>query len=215
MTERMWEQQPGETDKAYNAFKMYYEMGYKRSFKKVAMALGSRSANYIGEWAIRYQWKERIRAWDSEKMREEDESRRELIRSTTELQLKQINSMRSVMSLPLTILSKRLKKDSDGKVQAYEDLDNLTTIQLFEMVLTSGKSLESMIKVERLLLGVPTDISKTETTISGDSELTIYGDKVATDETATKQLTEFLNNVAGIKNGKSGHNGTLHHAGQL
>lgn len=214
MTERIWEQQPGESDKAYNAFTMYYEMGFKRSFPKVAAALGSRSSNYIGEWAKKYQWKERVRSWDNEKLRETEEIRKEAIRTTTETQLQQIKGLRSIMSLPFKVLSKRLK-ETDGKVQAFEDLDKLSTTELYDLVLTSGKALESTIKVERLLLGVPTEISKSETTISGESEITIYGDKIATDENATKLLTQLLNTVAGSQNGKPSHNGTLHNGRKL
>lgn len=211
MADNIWEQQPGESDKAFNAFKLYYDMGSKRSHSKVASALGSRTSTYISEWAIKFQWRERVNALNADKLRDEIEIHKEQIKSLTEKQLQQVSGIRAILNIPFKVLTDRLKKDVEGKIRAIEDLEVLPTTELYDMVMSSGKMLDTIIKIERLLLGVPTDISKTETTITSDSELTIYGEKTAGDETATKQLTQFLNTVAGAKNGKPGHNGTLHH----
>lgn len=60
---KIWERQKGETDKAYSAFKVYLEMK-DRSIKKVAEKL-SVSVPNVRKWASKFDWDERIAAYDS------------------------------------------------------------------------------------------------------------------------------------------------------
>lgn len=63
-----WERQEGETARAFEAFAVYRDMGVERSIRKVAQKLG-KSSTQIGEWSSKYDWVERVRAWDVEQDR--------------------------------------------------------------------------------------------------------------------------------------------------
>ena len=58
-----WEQQPGESAKAFEAFAIYRDMGVERSVRKVTQRL-NKSLTLIGKWSSRYNWPERARAYD-------------------------------------------------------------------------------------------------------------------------------------------------------
>lgn len=66
------EQQPGESAKAYEAARLYFEFGAERSTSAVARKLG-KSKSLIERWCSRWSWVERAAAWD--------ERRRDLIDS--------------------------------------------------------------------------------------------------------------------------------------
>lgn len=65
-----WERKKGESSEAYAAFKIYYQMGDKRSCVKVAKNLG-RSTTLITGWCSKWDWVERSRAYDNELARQE------------------------------------------------------------------------------------------------------------------------------------------------
>lgn len=58
-----WERQPDESAKAYEAFALYRDMGSDRSQVKLAQKQG-RTTKTISEWSVRYNWVERVRAYD-------------------------------------------------------------------------------------------------------------------------------------------------------
>ncbi len=63
--EALWEQQPGESAKAFEAFAAYRDMGTSRSTAKVAQKL-SKSKTLIDRWSGTWNWVERVRAYDRE-----------------------------------------------------------------------------------------------------------------------------------------------------
>lgn len=65
-----WERKKGESSEAYTAFKLYYQMGAKRSCSKVAQSL-LKSRVLITGWCSKYNWVERARAYDNELARQE------------------------------------------------------------------------------------------------------------------------------------------------
>lgn len=65
-----WERKKGESSESYAAFKLYYQMGDKRSCAKVAKNLG-RSNTLISGWCSKWDWVERARAYDNELARQE------------------------------------------------------------------------------------------------------------------------------------------------
>ena len=71
----LWEKQPGETPRAFEAFACYRDMGVNRSLRKVVQAL-DKNLTTIAEWSSKYDWVKRVEAWDVEQDRI---ARRELI----------------------------------------------------------------------------------------------------------------------------------------
>lgn len=64
-TDKPWERQKGESEKAYEAFAVYRDMGEKRTFTAVAEKL-QKSCTLIRRWKDRWDWPERVRAYDNE-----------------------------------------------------------------------------------------------------------------------------------------------------
>lgn len=62
---KAWERQKGESEKAFEAFKLYRDMGEERTISAVVKMLG-KSRNLIDRWGKRWNWKERVRAYDNE-----------------------------------------------------------------------------------------------------------------------------------------------------
>lgn len=63
-----WEQQEGETSRAYEAFCVYRDLGPNRSISKTGKKLG-KNLTTIGEWSSANDWVKRCQAWDSEQDR--------------------------------------------------------------------------------------------------------------------------------------------------
>jgi len=59
-----WERQTGESSKAYEAFKVYLELGSDRSLQRASEVL-SKSVPLMKRWGAQWNWVERARAWDS------------------------------------------------------------------------------------------------------------------------------------------------------
>lgn len=58
-----WEQQPGESAKAFEAFETYRDMGPERSVRKVVQKL-NKSLTLIARWSGTYNWTYRARDYD-------------------------------------------------------------------------------------------------------------------------------------------------------
>lgn len=63
-----WERQEGETPKAFEAFSIYRDMGIDRSLRKVVQHL-NKNLTTIAEWSSKYEWVDRVAAWDAEQDR--------------------------------------------------------------------------------------------------------------------------------------------------
>lgn len=73
-SEHSWEQQPKESNKAFEAFVLYCEIGKepgkKRSLAKVGQKLG-KSTTLIERWSSLWNWQQRVRDYDNELKRQE------------------------------------------------------------------------------------------------------------------------------------------------
>lgn len=63
-TDKPWERQKGESEKAYEAFATYRDMGEKRTLTAVAEKL-QKSGSLIRRWKDQWDWVERVRAYDN------------------------------------------------------------------------------------------------------------------------------------------------------
>lgn len=64
----LWERQPGETARAFEAFAVYRDMGASRSLRKTVQQL-NKNLTTIAEWSSKYDWVKRVAAWDAEQDR--------------------------------------------------------------------------------------------------------------------------------------------------
>lgn len=60
----LWERQPGEGQKPYEAARIYFELGPSRSLAEVARVLGKHRET-VRRYSTRFQWRERARAFDA------------------------------------------------------------------------------------------------------------------------------------------------------
>lgn len=63
--DKPWERQNGESEKAFEAFSIYRDMNTNRSIRAVGETLGKSSA-LMERWSSRWDWVERVRAYDNE-----------------------------------------------------------------------------------------------------------------------------------------------------
>jgi hypothetical protein len=61
--EKVWDRQRGETEKAFRAFAAYRDQHAARTFEAVAGMLQCSGAN-VRRWAKKWNWVERVRAFD-------------------------------------------------------------------------------------------------------------------------------------------------------
>lgn len=64
-TDKPWERQKGEGEKAFEAFSIYRDMGAERTITAVGKRL-EKSRNLIDRWKDRWNWKERVRLFDND-----------------------------------------------------------------------------------------------------------------------------------------------------
>ncbi len=138
---RVWDRQPGETSKAWNAFLLYRDApSGERMLKSVSEVLKI-SVQAVGRWSTKFRWAERVREYDSyvdrstaqEKRIETERAKVEMLerhtKSTVHVQNKVVN---------------RWLRMSDAE---WNKLSIPQTVDIFE----------KMAKFERLSRGLPTD----------------------------------------------------------
>src|SRR5216684_2052292 len=82
-----WEQQPGESSRAFGAFCAYRDLGPRRSLRAAAAAFYGRTSAAVerqfDKWSGAFGWVERASAWDrhldAEARRAQEEARREMV----------------------------------------------------------------------------------------------------------------------------------------
>ena len=98
-----WERQPGETEKAYEAFLIYKNLGPGRTVTEVAKEL-TKSRQLLARWSSQYRWKDRASEYDRENERKEQiatqKARKEMIKRHiqigTTLQGKAIQALKNI-----------------------------------------------------------------------------------------------------------------------
>src|SRR5262245_21823147 len=75
-----FEQQPGESDKAFSAFSAYLALGPKRSLSKAAAAT-NRNKDQLGHWSQRWHWPARAAAYHAHMGLIERQATEDLVRA--------------------------------------------------------------------------------------------------------------------------------------
>lgn len=81
-----WERQPNESDKAFEAFVCYRDMGADRSINAVAQKL-SKSRTLIAKWSSQWGWVDRAAAYDNDLERQAHREKKKLVSDTRKRQL--------------------------------------------------------------------------------------------------------------------------------
>lgn len=92
-----WDRRPGETSKAYAAFREYRDLGPRRTLRKLTGVNANNARNWSGQW----DWGARATAWDDELAREADADRIDALRS---MQSTHARAARAVQAFALAAL---------------------------------------------------------------------------------------------------------------
>jgi len=158
---KVWEMGEGETAKAYEAFSAYRDLGAGRSLAKAAAKVG-KSERLMKKWSARHEWGTRARAYDEYlEGRSRGAYESKLVEVNT-AHLDMVRSAREAVMAPLSSLLARIEKlkgEGAGTLAGAEDipLDKMMTIARPYIKLAID-----VIRIERLLYGLPTQSVKTE-----------------------------------------------------
>lgn len=133
-----FERQDGESDKAFEAFSKYRDMGVDRTVRKVAQEL-DKSLTIIGRWSTRWDWVERVKSYDAEM------DRKRLIQQEKD----RINMSKRHANFATGFQQKVMERLQTLKP---EELSPSEMIRWFDIA----------VKIERLSRGEPTEISTLE-----------------------------------------------------
>jgi hypothetical protein len=127
---RVWGRLPGESSKAFRAFRLYWALGPKRSLAAVTSVLarekngGGRNysgdgatkqrkngkSGQVGLWSRKYAWDERAQEWDDQAARYYQKRRAQEYHSMCERHLEQIRAARAVIDPLLNEISRVLRE---------------------------------------------------------------------------------------------------------
>lgn len=137
-----WEKRPSEGMRAFHAFSLYRDLGYYRTHRKVAEALGMAEQS-IASWSSQHDWVERVELYEVER----DRRRLEAEISAQE-QARQAEG----------VASRALLRKALQRLQGDEDVFALDANELDAGDV--AKFISEGIRIQRLALGMPTDFSK-------------------------------------------------------
>ena len=126
-TDKPWERQKGESEKAFEAFSIYRDMGEQRTITAVGKKL-AKSRNLIDRWKERWNWIERVRAYDNELERE---ARAKAIRDRKSMITRHIGFAMQLQAKALEALrdlsvDKMTPKDIREYIKVSTDLERLS-----------------------------------------------------------------------------------------
>lgn len=106
-----WERQPGESEKAYEAFCIYRDAGEKRSINMVYQKC-TKSVSLLRRWSVRWRWVERAAAYDKDLERQRHKERRKQAAEAEKRQLRiagmlQSKALAAFAKIPLEKLNAR------------------------------------------------------------------------------------------------------------
>ncbi len=129
-TSKSWERQKGETEKAYEAFYIYLQMGKERTVRKVEQEL-HKSHQLISRWSSNNNWVKRARDYDNY-----------LIQLEMEAQQKVLANMRKRQIQTAVLLQKKAVEALDKL-----DISSLKPQQILSFI-TAGAALEKQTRSE-------------------------------------------------------------------
>lgn len=121
-----WDQRKDETDKSYDRFSVYLQLGSERSMEKARKKLG-KSKGYIGQlerWSSKYSWVDRAKEYDEHLIKKQLDNKEEVIEIARGKLLglldKSVNAVSEVLDLPNYSLSKDVSSNATSKLKAAE-----------------------------------------------------------------------------------------------
>ena len=148
-----WEQEPGESAKAFEAFAIYRDIGVERSVRKVTQRL-NKSLTLIGKWSSAYNWPERARAYDRDLDRQAHAQAVREVRSMTNRHIRiamqlQAKALEALEQLDVTTLSPKMQLAFLAKATEIERMNRLSAAGMDD----SGQQRDSAGGIEVVIEG--------------------------------------------------------------
>lgn len=148
-----WEQQPGESAKAFEAFAIYRDMGVERSLRKLTQQL-HKNLTTIRDWSVKWNWQERVRAYDRDLDRQAHAQAVREVRSMTNRHIRiamqlQAKALQALEQLDVTTLSPKMQLAFLAKATEIERMNRLSAAGMDD----SGQQRDSAEGIEVVIEG--------------------------------------------------------------
>ena len=154
-----WARQDGESVRAYDAFVAYRDLPPReRSLAKTAQRLGM-NLTTVEEWSRQWGWVARVQAWTDEQDAVRREAALKVVADMAEAHARDAQRARQMLMLPiLTVLQRMSQRDENGNpVPLERHLAGMPMSDLLDLATSAARTLKTVVEVERLARGLPTD----------------------------------------------------------
>lgn len=154
---RPWEQQTGETDRAYYVFQIYRDLHpLERSASRVRSDLMEqegrrRSLRWLEEYRSRWAWVDRAKAWDRH---QDDVRRRAQIQEHIVMGQRQATEAQALQAAMMIPVRELLKRMTD--VMEADAIKRLSVADLMTLAVMTGRVWPTAMRAERIARGAPT-----------------------------------------------------------
>lgn len=156
---KLYERQNQESDRAWEAFCIYRDLGFERSQEKVAARLG-KSTQLMAAWSVTWSWRKRADAWDMEKDRQQRAADLQAIFEMRKRHIKTSTMMQGLGSVELAKFFKMSQKKDENGQDVPPVLEVGDAMRLVELGM----------KIERLNRGEPESIQEETLRLTSDDK---------------------------------------------
>lgn len=199
-----WERGEGETAKAYEAFRIYRDMGAERSLSRAAEQIG-KSVRLLKKWSSTHGWMRRVHAYDEYIDRKSQGVYERKLEEVNAAHLDMVRGARESVMVPLSALLKKIERVNRDGAGAIAEVENIPIDKLLGIARPYVKLALDVIKMERLLYGLPTQTIKTEGKIghSVSHDIKIVNEFI--ESLPDEELLRIVRNTKSTSAGKNGH----------
>ena len=165
MENKEWERVEGESAKSFEAFRKYRDMGVSRSLSKVSEEM-DKSLRLLKRWSAAHRWVARVDAYDAYMEKKALDVYENKLEDVNEAHLDMVRSARESVMVPLRALLQRIDKLKESGGLTADEIKDIPTEKLLGIARPYVKLTLDVIKMERLLYGLPTQTIKTEGRVS-------------------------------------------------
>ncbi len=190
-----------ESDKAYQAWEIFRDLGPKRNMDMVKDKLGLKSKQHLYVWRDKYQWKERVVELQKIELEATMEAKKKALESREKSHLLELQSYQKLISLAKLALHKKLYTTDEAGNMKYnlKELEDLTVAELFEMTKDSSKHMINLINTERNILGLAGEIIENRFGEDEEAKKRI-GNVIAESDKMREHFNKILKEVEGKQN---------------
>jgi hypothetical protein len=152
------DQLPGESDRAFQAFRIYLEQGPRRSTAVVGEELGHRSSKQCEKWSAKWSWVDRVRRYEARAIETRDDAHMDAIaqRSRRQADLAQLHG-EATRLVAVELLDRLTASDPATQESARQELRRLPLKDLLGLEATLARAHHRTVITERLALGITTE----------------------------------------------------------